>query len=137
MHFTDNATKLCCWGCTRTPSKNSKITFLKFPNWSRKSSLGVGAFHCTTWSDFSSPSGLVCSAHFHPDCQDPSSLLKQQGFKTVFKLKDGAVPTLKSPNLTEISRPIRSGTWSGSGHRWSVPEEGKRQGRPPINSSWT
>ena len=44
MHFTDNAMKLCCWGCTRTSSKNSEITFLKFPNLSRESSPGVGAF---------------------------------------------------------------------------------------------
>jgi hypothetical protein len=90
-------------GCTRNAEKNRDVFWLSFPRdpatrrqWIR--------FVDTTRSDFSlSEYSKVCSAHFSEECVDETYKLKIcLGLQARFKLKEGSVPTLKSPTLSRL-----------------------------------
>ena len=94
-------------GCTRNTDKNPDLPFLRFPKldkqrrqWIRFVDKTRSDFNLTSWSH-------ICKEHFAEDCVDESVATKARfGIKCPFRLKPGAVPTLKAPTAaSSTSRP--------------------------------
>ncbi|XP_071489033.1 uncharacterized protein [Diadema antillarum] len=85
-------------GCTRNTCSHRNVTFLRFPSdhgsrraWIRFVQTTRSDFKITKWS-------RICSAHFTENSVDTSvSMQHQFGFQSRFRLKVGAVPSVKAP----------------------------------------
>ena len=90
-------------GCTRNFDANPDVCWLTFPKapavrreWVRFVNTTRSDFRLSEWS-------RICSAHFDEDAVDETVKMKRRlGLTTKFKLKDGAVPSLKAPTIQQV-----------------------------------
>ena len=80
-------------------------------------------FNLTNWSH-------ICKEHFIEDCVDESVGTKARlGIKCPFRLKPGAVPTLKAPTAASSTSRPAPGTDGGQGGRGHVTTDTVRTSR--------